>query len=179
VCRAFHDILNEAVRVFCIYIPLIVAAVGWNCVGERVSLALCVAGFAGGLLLWTLLEYGIHRYAFHRLAPHYQHHEFPNDRRYIFAPLWFSLMSAAILWPLLAVAAGSWSTGALIEAGAVTGYLAYELLHIVIHSERPGGALLRELRKHHFYHHFADDTKCYGVVTPFWDRVFGSMPPAR
>jgi sterol desaturase/sphingolipid hydroxylase (fatty acid hydroxylase superfamily) len=66
--------------------------------------------------------------------------------------------------------------GALVEAGAVTGYLAYEALHIVIHSERPGGAMLRALRKHHYYHHFADDTKCYGVVTPFWDRIFGSLP---
>jgi sterol desaturase/sphingolipid hydroxylase (fatty acid hydroxylase superfamily) len=167
------------VRVFTIYIPLIVAAVVWNCIEGRFDFLRGVVAFAGGLLLWTLLEYFIHRFAFHRLAPHYQHHEFPTDHRYIFAPLWFSLMSAAILWALLRLAAGSWTTAALIEAGSVTGYLGYELLHIVIHSDRPGGALLRGLRRHHFYHHFADDTKCYGVVTPFWDRIFGSMPASR
>jgi sterol desaturase/sphingolipid hydroxylase (fatty acid hydroxylase superfamily) len=167
------------VRVFCIYIPLIGAPVGWNWIEGRLSLAAGLASFAGGLVLWTLLEYFIHRFAFHRLAPHFKHHEFPADRRYIFAPLWFSLMSAAVLWVLLALAARSWAIGALVEAGSMTGYLAYELLHIVIHSDRPGGAVLRGLRRHHYYHHFADDTKCYGVVTPFWDRVFCSMPPAR
>ena len=162
--------------VFCIYVPLVAAAIGWFLIGRQFSFSAGAASFAGGLLLWTLLEYFIHRYAFHRLAPHYQHHEFPTDHRYIYAPLWFSLLSAAILWALLALATGSWMRGALVEAGAVTGYLAYELLHVVIHSDRPGGAVLRRLRKHHYYHHFADDTKCYGVVTPFWDRVFGSLP---
>jgi len=166
------------VRVFSIYVPLIAAAIGWNWV-QGIGLAAAVASFAGGLVLWTLLEYGIHRFAFHRLAPHYQHHEFPTDHRYIFAPLWFSMASAAVLWPLLSLATGSWMRGAMVEAGAVTGYLAYELLHIVIHSEHAGGAWLPGLRRHHYYHHFADDTKCYGVVTPFWDRVFGSLPPAR
>src|SRR5262245_34432166 len=132
--------------------------------------------FAAGLALWTFLEYGIHRYAFHRLAPHYQHHEFPTERRYIFAPMWFSGISAVVLWALLALATGSWAVGAVVEAGAISGYLAYEGLHLMIHSERSGGTVLRALRRHHYYHHFADDTKCYGVLTPFWDRVFGSLP---
>jgi 4-hydroxysphinganine ceramide fatty acyl 2-hydroxylase len=165
------------VLVFCIYLPLVAAAAGWNIVAGTSPLVGTTA-FAGGLLFWTLLEYFIHRFAFHRLAPHYKHHEFPTDRRYIFAPLWFSVLSAALLWVLLALAAGSWALGALVEAGAITGYLGYEWLHIVIHSERAGGAALRALRKHHYYHHFADDTKCYGVVTTFWDRIFGSLPGA-
>ena len=161
--------------VFSVYIPLIVAAVVWN-FAQALPAPAFFGYFVSGLLLWTVLEYFIHRYAFHRLAPHYQHHEFPADRRYIFAPLWFSLGSAAGLWAMLSLAAGSWARGALIEAGAVAGYLGYEWVHIRIHSERPGGAMLRALRRHHYYHHFADDTKCYGVVTPFWDRVFGSLP---
>jgi sterol desaturase/sphingolipid hydroxylase (fatty acid hydroxylase superfamily) len=164
------------VYVFYIYFPLVAAAIGWAFYDGRMSLFAVSGAFAAGLLLWTLLEYFIHRYAFHRLAPHYQHHEFPADRRYIFAPLWFSGISAVVLWALLALATGSWMAGALVEAGAITGYLGYEALHILIHSDRPGGAMLRALRKHHYYHHFADDTKCYGVITPFWDRIFGSLP---
>jgi sterol desaturase/sphingolipid hydroxylase (fatty acid hydroxylase superfamily) len=163
------------VLVFCIYLPLVFAAAAWN-LAAGTSPVQAAGAFLAGLLFWTLLEYLIHRFAFHRLAPHYQHHEFPADRRYILAPLWFSLLSAGILWGLLAVATGSWKLGAMAEAGAVAGYLGYEWVHIVIHSERPGGAILRGLRKHHYYHHFADDTKCYGVVTSFWDRVFGSLP---
>lgn len=159
--------------VFCIYIPLTLAAMAWNL---SLSPAVFAGAFVFGLLLWTLLEYLIHRYAFHRIAPHYRHHEFPSDHRYILAPLWFSGISAVILWGLLAWAAGSWKVGALVEAGAVTGYLIYEGLHIVIHSDRAGGEVLRALRRHHYYHHFADDTKCFGVITRFWDRIFGSLP---
>ena len=162
-------------RVFLIYSVVIVGAIAWN-FSLGIGPAALAASFAGGLLLWTPLEYFIHRYAFHRLAPHYQHHEYPTDHRYILAPLWFSLLSAAILWPLLRLVAGSWSRAALVEAGVVSGYLIYERLHIHIHSENAGGVVLRALRKHHYYHHFADDTKCFGVVTPFWDRVFGSLP---
>jgi sterol desaturase/sphingolipid hydroxylase (fatty acid hydroxylase superfamily) len=36
--------------------------------------------------------------------------------------------------------------------------------------------MLTALRRRHYYHHFADDTKCYGVVTPFWDRIFRTLP---
>ena len=161
--------------VFGIYIPLIIAALAWN-LALSLPAGSMVLYFTSGLLLWTVLEYFIHRYAFHRVAPHYQHHEFPADRRYIFAPLWFSLGSAAVVWAILSLITRSWQLGALVEAGVVVGYLGYEWLHLRIHSESPGGPVLRGLRRHHYYHHFADDTKCYGVVTPFWDRVFGSLP---
>jgi sterol desaturase/sphingolipid hydroxylase (fatty acid hydroxylase superfamily) len=162
-----------------IYLPLIAAAVAWNLHGDGVSAAGWGICLGAGLALWTLLEYLLHRFAFHRLAPHYRHHEFPTERRYIFAPLWFSLSAAAVLFGILGLAAGSWAHGALVEAGIVVGYLCYEVVHIWIHSPRSGGVVLTALRRHHYYHHFADDTKCYGVTSPLWDRVFGSIPEAR
>src|SRR5262245_49303722 len=100
---------------------MIAGAIAWN-LALGIGPAAWAASLGGGLLFWTLLEYLLHRFAFHRLAPHYLHHEFPADRRYILAPLWFSLLSAAILWPLLRPIAGSWPRAALVEAGAVTGY---------------------------------------------------------
>src|SRR5688500_8347444 len=63
-------ILVSAVRVFLIYISLIAGAIGWN-LTLGIGPAAWAASFGGGLLLWTLLEYFIHRFAFHRLAPHY------------------------------------------------------------------------------------------------------------
>ena len=164
---------NIGVRVYWVYGTLAAAGVAWNIglpVGTLVRL------FALGLLLWTPLEYVLHRYVFHRLAPHYQHHESPAELRYIFAPLWFSGIAAIALFALFALAAGSWQRGALIDAGVISGYLCYEALHVWIHSPRAGGALLTALRRHHYYHHFADDTKCYGVVTPFWDHIFRTLP---
>ena len=81
-----------------------------------------------------------------------------------------------VLWGLLALATGSWQRAALIEAGTILGYLLYEALHVRIHSAAAGGAILRALRKHHFYHHFADDTRCFGVTSGVWDRIFGTAP---
>lgn len=131
-----------------------------------------MAAPVAGLLLWTLVEYLIHRFAFHGFAPHYRHHADPTDPRYIVAPLWLSLAGAAAVWILAAIATGSWSRAALVVAGLLSGYLAYELVHLRIHSADPGGSLLRALRRYHYYHHFADEHACYGVTSPVWDRVF-------
>ena len=160
--------------IFWIYLPLVVAALVWN-IGASASVwAGCLIS---GLILWTPIEYVVHRYALHRLAPHYQHHDEPTVIAYIFAPLWLSATSAVLLWGLLALATGSWQRGALVEAGTVSGYLLYEALHVRIHSAAAGGPILRALRKHHFYHHFADDSRCYGVTTSVWDHVFGTVAP--
>jgi cyclopropane-fatty-acyl-phospholipid synthase len=132
--------------------------------------------FAAGLLAWTMIEYLLHRLAFHGFAPHYQHHADPTDPVWIVAPLWLSLSASAVLFAAFSLAARSWSGGATIIAGVIAGYMAYEAIHLRIHSPAAGGALLRTLRKHHYYHHFANDQVCYGVTSPLWDWVFGSVP---
>jgi len=157
------------VRVYWVYIPPIVAAVLWNLDQPP---AVWVVSVAAGLALWTAVEYAMHRIVLHRLAPHYQHHDEPETLAYIFAPLWLSGVSAVVLFVLLGFAAGSFQRGALVEAATVSGYLLYEALHVRMHSAVAGGPLLRALRKHHFYHHFADDSRCYGVTTPIWDYIF-------
>ena len=169
-------ILSLAVRVFWVYAVLIAAAIVWNGIAGSAGPGVWAGSIGAGLALWTLLEYLIHRFAFHRFAPHWEHHSQPEEWAYIFAPLWLSLGASAILWPLCSWAAGAWMRGALVLAGIMLGYVAYEGVHVWIHGGRNGGALLVALRRHHFYHHFADDTTCFGVVTPFWDRIFGSMP---
>jgi sterol desaturase/sphingolipid hydroxylase (fatty acid hydroxylase superfamily) len=148
---------------------LVAAALIWNYDQPTLVWVTCLAL---GFFLWTAVEYAMHRLVLHRLAPHYQHHEEPDTLAYIFAPLWLSGVSAGVLFVLLGLAAGSFQRGALIEAATVSGYLIYEALHVRMHSPAAGGPLLRALRKHHFYHHFGDDTRCYGVTTPIWDYVF-------
>ena len=161
---------------FWVYVPLVLAALVWN-LGAGAGVWLASLGF--GLALWTPIEYLVHRYALHRLAPHYQHHDEPTVVAYIFAPLWLSGFSAVLLWGLLALAVGSWPRGALIEAGTILGYLMYEAVHVRIHSAAAGGPILRALRKHHYYHHFADDTRCFGVTSGIWDRIFGTGSDSR
>ena len=132
--------------------------------------------FALGALAWTMIEYLLHRLAFHGFAPHWQHHADPVDPVWIVAPLSLSLSASAVLLAAFSFAAGSWAAGGTILAGVIAGYLAYELIHLRIHSPSAGGPILRALRKHHYYHHFANDHVCYGVTSPLWDWVFRSVP---
>jgi len=160
------------VYLFWVFLPVIAAFLLWNRSESPAVIALCLGA---GLLLWTPVEYFTHRYVLHRLAPHYQHHDDPAVIEYLFAPIWLSGGFALALWTLLAAAIG-WRHAALLESGTIAGYLFYEAIHLRIHSQAAGGALLRYWRKQHYYHHFADDTRCYGVTTPLWDLIFRTGP---
>ena len=106
-------------------------------------LAGSLLAIAAGLFLWTLLEYGIHRFAFHGFLPHYQHHDDPKDPKYIVSPLWLSCGTSALLWVLMRIPAGSWARSGLVLAGIISGYLVYEAVHLRIHANAAGGPLLR------------------------------------
>ncbi|HEX3746191.1 MAG TPA: sterol desaturase family protein [Bryobacteraceae bacterium] len=135
-----------------------------------------VALFAAGAMVWTVLEYFLHRLAFHGFAPHSEHHAHPTDPVFIVAPLWLSLSSTVLMLAAFSLGTRSWTGGASMVAGVIAGYLAYEGIHLRIHSGAAGGPVLRALRKHHYYHHFASDKVCYGVTSPLWDLLLGSMP---
>jgi sterol desaturase/sphingolipid hydroxylase (fatty acid hydroxylase superfamily) len=155
---------------------VIAAAIAANLHLRAAEFAIALA--AGGVA-WTLVEYLMHRFAFHGFAPHWEHHAEPTNPDYILAPLPLSLSASAVLWILFSAAAGSWRLGALVLAGVVCGYLAYEFLHIRIHSPAAGSRMLRALRRRHYYHHFASDRACYGVTSPLWDFVFATAGPLR
>jgi sterol desaturase/sphingolipid hydroxylase (fatty acid hydroxylase superfamily) len=153
--------------------------------GPVVASALAAAFYAGGFrllpiaagaLLWTILEYLMHRFAFHGFAPHGDHHAQPAEAEFLVAPLLLSLPMATAIFLLSWLATGSAVEAGLVIAGVSAGYLTYEFVHLRIHSRAAGGLLLRALRRYHYYHHFADDRVCYGVTTPLWDAVFASLP---
>lgn len=141
--------------------------------------------FAFGVLLWTLLEYLLHRFVFHH-APiiseiHERHHHDPMAL--IGAPAWTSFVLALIgvlfpLWLLvgLSVAAG-------ITAGVICGYLWYVLVHYASHHWHPQhGSYLYRVRVRHARHHYFHDEGNFGVTVEFWDRVFRTQldrPPHR
>jgi sterol desaturase/sphingolipid hydroxylase (fatty acid hydroxylase superfamily) len=155
------------------------AAVAAGLRGARYGPAGFLALFTTGLLAWTAIEYLMHRLAFHGFAPHTEHHANPADPACLLAPLWLSTPVALALFGAFSLAARSWSAGASIIAGVIAGYLAYEAIHLSLHGTAQGGALLRALRKYHFYHHYADDRVCFGVTSPLWDLAFGTVPVKR
>ena len=131
---------------------------------------------AGGLAAWTLFEYAVHRFIYHRLPYfrdiHEAHHAEP--RGLIGAPPVLGLVLILVvfhvpLWPLGEVAASAFAIGALI------GYVAYMVLHHAAHHwKTQPGTWLHLARRHHALHHHATEDCNFGITTSFWDRVFGT-----
>ena len=130
-----------------------------------------------GLVGWTLIEYVLHRFVFHR-APviadlHHAHHIAP--RAYLATPTWVSLLVLGLalfapIWRLLTLQI---AFGAI--TGVISGWLWYGVVHHVIHHRRPRwlANTLRATSRRHFQHHHVESGN-YGVTTAVWDCLFGT-----
>jgi len=167
-------------------VPLVTGGVWW---GHSRGLGFGVLALLllAGILLWTLIEYILHRYMFHFIPKnpalkmfffltHGYHHEFPDDKLRLVAPplmywslfvffstLYFLLFGRTLFAPLL--------------AGTILGYLGYDMVHYYSHHARPKSRLGKWLRSYHLMHHFNDSETRYGISTPLWDFVFGTFRP--
>ncbi len=149
--------------------------------GRSLGLAQTAAGYAAGLLAWSLLEYVAHRITFHH-APtnrlqvalgyllHGVHHAYPDDSRRWVMPLTITVPIAALFSLLFDAALGRFAPP--IVAGFLHGYLTYDVLHYFIHRGRMPTALGRFLRQYHLAHHYASPDRHFGVSSPLWDVVF-------
>lgn len=142
--------------------------------------------WAVGLFAWTLLEYLTHRLGFHgdpdrrklqrlRLRIHLSHHGFPRDLERLFVRPVYSIPASAIFVGLLFLASGSWFTTGGLMCGLWSGFIYYEWVHCRLHFSNSERLPLKYQRQWHFYHHFVDEKKCFGVTNPLWDMVFGTF----
>ncbi|MBL7962480.1 MAG: sterol desaturase family protein [Flavobacteriales bacterium] len=142
--------------------------------------------FFVGAFFFSLIEYLVHRYFYHMPATnetrkrlqyviHGIHHDHPRDKSRLALPPLLSL-SLAILFILLFRALMG-DAGFAFGGGFLFGYSTYLLVHYVIHVYKPPHNFLSILWKHHNVHHFVGDDGAFGVSSPFWDYVFGTMPP--
>ena len=119
--------------------------------------------FGSGVVALTLVEYLVHRFVLHGLAPteHRLHHARPDEAVLtIFWQIW-------VCFSLVYLIAG----GAFV-AGALVAYAWYLFVH---HSAHHGADRLPlPLLKHHRSHHQVA-TRNYGVSTTLWDHVFGTL----
>lgn len=145
------------------------------------GLGRALALVAAGAVLWTLVEYLLHRFVLHGLPPfkhwHALHHQRP--RALISGP---TLLSSALITGL--IFGPSWlllgpAPAQALTLGLVLGYLTYGVVHHGAH-HGGGGAWMRGRRRWHALHHHAPAPGGYGVSTGLWDRLFASVPtPGR
>lgn len=136
-----------------------------------------------GVIVWTLAEYLIHRFIFHKIEPikrqHRQHHIRPAD--YIGA----SSFTTFIIFAALLI--GSIYTlrpviGVGLVVGIAAGYYAYIAMHDCFHHSETlrSGSIIWKLYQNHKWHHGRVRAN-FGVTSPIWDIVFGtySAPVTR
>jgi len=164
-----------------LYLPLISASLYLAFARERLSILTIVELFAFGIAIWTLLEYVIHRYAFHyepnskigkqfHFIVHGVHHDYPNDGKRLVMPPVISIPLAVVFYGLFALVFGK--TAPAVWAGLAAGYVCYDSVHYAIHHFPMKAGILNRLKQHHLRHHYHDDHSGYGVSSPFWDYVF-------
>jgi sterol desaturase/sphingolipid hydroxylase (fatty acid hydroxylase superfamily) len=150
-------------------------------------------GVLAGLFLWTFTEYMLHRFLFHHKAKtpaqerifflfHGVHHAQPMSKTRLVMPPVVSIPLALIFYGLFtlvfAVLLGIGHWVAPTFAGFVAGYLAYDMLHYSMHHFRMSKGYWRFLKIHHMNHHFKTPDQRFGVSSPVWDKVFGTLPAA-
>jgi 4-hydroxysphinganine ceramide fatty acyl 2-hydroxylase len=164
-----------------LYLPVVaymLYAAFWQ---SRLSILAVAALFLLGVLIWTLLEYIIHRWVFHHeprthlgkklhFIVHGVHHDYPNDGRRLVMPPAVSIPLAVVFWLLFAVTLGRFAPA--VSAGFGFGYICYDSIHYAIHHFPMKRGVSLWLKQYHLRHHYHDDHAGYGVSSPLWDYVF-------
>jgi sterol desaturase/sphingolipid hydroxylase (fatty acid hydroxylase superfamily) len=141
-----------------------------------------LALLAVGALVWSLVEYAMHRFLFHARATsenaralllivHGHHHVWPDDPwRVAATPIQFGSLALLLYGAFSLVVVRLEADVAF--AGAMLAYLAYEAVHFYMHHGRARSGWLGALRRHHMLHHHEDPRSRWGIGSPLWDWVF-------
>ncbi|UOE48839.1 sterol desaturase family protein [Mucilaginibacter sp. SMC90] len=137
------------------------------------------------LIVWTLVEYVMHRYVFHFELPgtigrrlhfiiHGVHHDYPSDRLRLVMPPSLSIPLAFGFFSLfraLLPARYFWFFFAIF----LVGYLVYDIGHYAMHHFNFKSGIFKKIKQHHMRHHYQEPEKGYGVSSPLWDHITGSL----
>ncbi|MCS6973599.1 MAG: sterol desaturase family protein [Cyclobacteriaceae bacterium] len=156
----------------------------WSVTHTSLSAGLTVALFFTGWLVFTWVEYQVHRHVFHmatytrwreklQYTMHGVHHEFPKDKDRLAMPPLLSVTIATILLLLLRLVLGDFVFAFL--PGFLVGYASYLGVHYMVHVYQPPKNFLKALWINHGIHHYKNGEIVFGVSSPLWDYVYGTM----
>lgn len=140
--------------------------------------------FLSGTFVYTLAEYLIHRFIYHSgeyknpkkwiFKIHGMHHTTPRDKQRLVLPLPVSIPLAGLFIFIFWLIIGNYVF--LFFPGFLMGYSYYLSIHYFIHTTKPPKNFFRYLWKHHLLHHYKNETVAFGLTSPLWDIIFGTMP---
>lgn len=164
--------------------------INWNIIGlgdVQVSTMLFPVLFFLGFLLWTIVEYMVHRWIFHSSPPadskflitvhfllHGQHHKSPMDKTRLVFPHVPACCLAVIIYFIYSSLAPV-AVAHVILAGTILGYICYDLTHYYLHHGNPSLKYFRDLKTYHVKHHFKTQDQGFGISSKIWDFPFGTL----
>ncbi|XP_018677269.2 dihydroceramide fatty acyl 2-hydroxylase FAH1 isoform X1 [Musa acuminata AAA Group] len=144
---------------------------------------------SSGILLWTMIEYSLHRFLFHMKTKGYWgntihylfhgcHHKYPMDGlRLVFPPAATAIICVPF-WHLLHLLTAP-SAAPAVFGGGLLGYVIYDCTHYYLHHGHPSKHPAKHLKRYHLNHHFKVQNKGFGITSSLWDIIFGTLPPAK
>jgi sterol desaturase/sphingolipid hydroxylase (fatty acid hydroxylase superfamily) len=164
----------------------VVVAMEWLGVDRGYGIGSMLLLTLAGIGIWTLTEYWLHRLVFHwepdnafgrrmHFIIHGIHHDHPNDAMRLVMPPAASIPLAAVFFAGYMLIFGAPAAYPLF-AGLIIGYLYYDYTHYYLHHMTPKTETGKRLREQHMRHHFQDHRYGFGVSSPLWDAVFGTLP---
>jgi sterol desaturase/sphingolipid hydroxylase (fatty acid hydroxylase superfamily) len=156
----------------------------WSITHTSLSTGTTVGMFAVGFITFTWIEYMVHRYVFHmgtftalrqkiQYTVHGVHHEFPKDKSRLAMPPLLSITISTVLLLLFRLIMGDLVFSFL--PGMLVGYAYYLSVHYIVHVYQPPKNIFKWLWINHSIHHYKHGEYVFGVSSPFWDYVYGTM----
>jgi len=166
-----------------IYLPLMGYMLYVSVAQRALPLGVVAGLVVAGILIWSLVEYTMHRWIFHyeprskwgkhlHFMLHGVHHDYPNDASRLVMPPIVSGPLAIVFYGIFVLLFGRFAPAAF--AGLLAGYLFYDTLHYATHHFSMRRGVWLWLKKYHMRHHYQDDHVGFGVTSPLWDHVFGT-----
>jgi sterol desaturase/sphingolipid hydroxylase (fatty acid hydroxylase superfamily) len=167
-----------------IYIVYATVLLYWSIANTSLSLWTTIGMFALGFIAFTWVEYATHRYIFHmgtftkfrekfQYTVHGVHHEYPKDKERLAMPPLLSITIATILLLLFRLVMGDLVFSFL--PGFLAGYALYLSVHYMVHVYQPPKNFLKTLWINHSVHHYKHGEYVFGVSSPVWDYIYGTM----
>ena len=168
-----------------LFLAISTVSMYYGLVSTSIPLGLGLAFFGLGLLAFSFVEYMMHKHFFHmepdtplkdklQYNVHGVHHDYPKDKDRLAMPPFVSAAYAAILYLLFTLVMGDFALYFL--PGFLLGYAGYLAVHYVVHVYNPPKNFFKILWVNHAIHHYKDPDAAFGVSSPLWDYLLGTLP---
>lgn len=150
-----------------------------------ISAGIGIMVMLAGIFAFTFVEYMMHKHFFHmepdtpvkdklQYSVHGVHHDYPKDKDRLAMPPFVSAAYVLVFYAVFTLIMGDYALYFL--PGFLIGYSSYLGVHYIVHAYQPPKNFFKVLWVNHAVHHYKDPDVAFGVSSPLWDYILGTMP---